>query len=1141
MANTNMLRNSCNNSKNTKVCSINIGGLSSKARFQLDKYVNDENVGILAVQENGPHEIDKMQLTNMKIIQDTNKSKNRGALLYIHQSIPYVILSEISKKSTELDSVWALVVLNKKRIIIGSIYVKHHYTNAIKDALSLLNSAYTMRNKLKAQGVILTGDFNARHPAWGDSVTTDKGKQLFDQLDFTKFKILTSDSPTYLCVDGSSHIDLMIASNSISDIISPCYTDDIVELSSGAPFRGHVPLLTSILEPTTRSNEVKVKLDVEETKWHEWSEELENSITHDDINIWNTDDPNVLWEYLTNKIEMANQKHCKLKKVTCHSKPYWTPQLTVLCNRMRKARRLYMARNTDSRKQEMIDSKQLFDDERKRACDEFILEKTKSLNTADALKFWKRFNRLFKKKVDQGVDPLFNEDGSILTDIQDIETRLFSTFFESKHISSGNFDDVFYNTVNAMYEDIENNNFNMDNQNDIQKKLNGKITLKEIKWAIKRTKCGNKSTDNFNVHPRMLHNFGQRTLNLLQKLFNSCLDHGKWVWNTAKVIFLKKGGKTSYAEPGAYRPISISSYIGKLLEKILAARITLFLEAHGIFDPNQEGFTPNRNTIRYLNRLNLEVKSDLLNNDTVIGLFIDFEKAFDSVWKKGLICKMFNLNINGKVLKVIDSFLHSRKVQLDINGNVGAMRDCNEYGLPQGSALSPLLFKIYILDILEEFNAEDNIRIYKFADDGTVKVRGKTTAECVESLNKVLGSIEKWTKMWRMVVNCDANKTEYILFRSITEDTQEVPNSVSFGNKSIKRVTQTKVLGLIIDEKLSYIPHSKKANQKICGSWANMCEFTNRNYGFNQRVICQITRTYFLPSLHYAGLVWQNNRSIKEVEGVWYRIIKSAIGAVFNIRKSLAEVILGLPPLDLQNKMNQIKHYLKMNIKPSAVDHLRDFIQGCFSNMFTTPPQLIGAMKDIFKFLQWKIQNKPSDFNENDIRIIESLDYSEFFNLSSKSCSYTKTNISKYVETLWYRKLRNEFMTEGQHIPKPSCCNLPIPQNTTRKQEVILMSLMYPNNLFNDFVWRHTYQIPSPLCQKCHQTEETPYHVILQCSARANQARQMLSEILSEEEIAQEDCITILNGSRHQKFIKLCLETIAEGNYREEIILDETV
>ena len=132
-------------------------------------------------------------------------------------------------------------------------------------------------------------------------------------------------------------------------------------------------------------------------------------------------------------------------------------------------------------------------------------------------------------------------------------------------------------------------------------------------------------------------------------------------------------------------------------------------------------------------------------------------------------------------------------------------------------------------------------------------------------------------------------------------------------------------------------------------------------------------------------------------------------------------------------------------------------------------------------------------------------------------------------------------MSEGLHTPKPSCSNLQIPSNTSRKQEVLLMSLMYPNNLFNDFIWRHTHLIASPLCRKCKQVQETPYHIILQCSNQANQARKMLEEILSTEEIDQEDYITILNGSRHQKFVKLCLEILSEGTYRDEIILDGTV
>lgn len=275
---------------------------------------------------------------------------------------------------------------------------------------------------------------------------------------------------------------------------------------------------------------------------------------------------------------------------------------------------------------------------------------------------------------------------------------------------------------------------------------------------------------------------------------------------------------------------------------------------------------------------------------------------------------------------------------------------------------------------------------------------------------------------------------------------------------------------------------------------------------------------------------------------MWYKIMKSAIGAIFNIRLSLSEVILGLVPLQLQNVINQVKHYLKMNIRPSTEDKLRDFIQGCFSQQYPTPVELTCTMKEVFKFLKWKLELYQRDFSDTDINIVYSQDYCRYFDLSPKSCSYTKQSINKYIEALWYQRLKNEFLADGmQHVPRPSCNKLPIPRHTSRREEVILMSLMYPNNLFSDFLYRHTYQVPSPLCQHCHQQEESPYHIILQCSNRSNEARLLLGEILNEEEIQQEDHITILNGSRHENFIKLCLEILSEGTYRDQIDLDRTV
>ena len=189
-----------------------------------------------------------------------------------------------------------------------------------------------------------------------------------------------------------------------------------------------------------------------------------------------------------------------------------------------------------------------------------------------------------------------------------------------------------------------------------------------------------------------------------------------------------------------------------------------------------------------------------------------------------------------------------------------------------------------------------------------------------------------------------------------------------------------------------------------------------------------------------------------------------------------------------------------------------------------------------------KLQHYSKEFKDSDSGIIKAKNYREYFDLSSKSCSYNKPIINKYIEMLWYNKLKNEFLIDGnQYVPKLSCNKFSIPENTSRKEEVLLMSLMYPNNLFNDFLYRHTYQVPSPLCQICSQQEETPYHIIFECSNRANDARLILSETLNVKEIIQGDCVTILNGSRNQRFLKLCLEILSEGHYREEIIINETV
>merc|ERR1712105_21410 len=95
-------------------------------------------------------------------------------------------------------------------------------------------------------GVIVTGDYNARHFSWGDSVNNEYGKQPVDLLDHTRYSISIPKSQTFLCANGGSYIDFSIISNNIVDSVNSCKTQEGVELFSGAPTRGHLPVITEL-------------------------------------------------------------------------------------------------------------------------------------------------------------------------------------------------------------------------------------------------------------------------------------------------------------------------------------------------------------------------------------------------------------------------------------------------------------------------------------------------------------------------------------------------------------------------------------------------------------------------------------------------------------------------------------------------------------------------------------------------------------------------------------------------------------------------------------------------------------------------------------------------------------------------------
>jgi len=477
-----------------------------------------------------------------------------------------------------------------------------------------------------------------------------------------------------------------------------------------------------------------------------------------------------------------------------------------------------------------------------------------------------------------------------------------------------------------------------------------------------------------------------------------------------------------------------------------------------------------------------------------------------------------------------------------VNGFIGPLRICLAFGLPQGSGLSPVLFRFFLIDMLEELEASKKAELFKFADDGTVKASGKSTVECVRLMEEICALMYIWSCRWRMLINCSPNKTEIVCFNVAEKDRSLIPDNFKIGNNIINVVCKTKVLGVTLDQDLNFNDHKANLYKRLCYRWVTICQYTCRNWGMNQKVLVRLGQTLLLSSMLYASIVWMREGHMEKLEQLWYKLLKTSVGAVFNIRQTTAEVILGIPPLKILNRINTTKHYLKINIFHQVDDKLREVITDNLMLGWKANPVLKNEIKDVFHFLEWKLKKVPEKFSYDDKEIISAKDYHRFEELSPKGCNYTKAQITEYTEHVWQSSTVTPSQINCEIPPVVSCKKLPIPSDTERCDEVMFMSLLYPNNLLNHFVNKHFPRIAlSPMCT-CNEAIETAYHIILECSLVPEDIKSFWVNKLDTDQIdnmSEEGSELLLSLSRQPGFVKDCLEILKSDvhHLRTKIIL----
>ena len=234
------------------------------------------------------------------------------------------------------------------------------------------------------------------------------------------------------------------------------------------------------------------------------------------------------------------------------------------------------------------------------------------------------------------------------------------------------------------------------------------------------------------------------------------------------------------------------------------------MERHHFFFQQQFGFRKNHGISHALSFLIYNITESLANKTPTLGVFLDVSKAFDTIDHSTLLSKLEHSGIRGIALDWIKSYLTRRTQQVECFGTLSNSVDSIKWGVLQGSNLGPLFFLIYVNDFQNCLKYGDSIML---ADDTSVFFQNKNYHSLYANAQQDLHNIDQWMIANNLSIN--ASKTKCMLFRSTKSKTPPSVQSISLKKLDIEQVSTLKLLGVCINEHLTWSIRAKHVLNKL--------------------------------------------------------------------------------------------------------------------------------------------------------------------------------------------------------------------------------------------------------------------------------------------------------------------------------------
>lgn len=459
----------------------------------------------------------------------------------------------------------------------------------------------------------------------------------------------------------------------------------------------------------------------------------------------------------------------------------------------------------------------------------------------------------------------------------------------------------------------------------------------------------------------------QPLLHLVNLIFKS--GHFPECFKKAIITPIHKSGDKKMLNN--YRPISLTSNLSKLVEKCIKLRLTEFLEKNDLLSKNQYGFKQKTSTEDAVICLTDHVNRSFLENKRCMGIFLDLAKAFDTVTHRILLEKLQNMGIGGNVFQLIRSFLQNRTQSVRINQTLSTF-SMVDFGVPQGTVLGPLLFNIYVNELLNLLPRKWG-DVICFADDTVIIIKGKTWAEIAPTAENVMKMIKSWLD--KNILTLNIKKSNFVCFSvtkrnasPITDITVHEHNCLNHTqcncNLKIYKTDKAKYLGVVIDPQLRWQEHVEYISGKIR-------KLIYKFYQLRQIMTIRMLKTIYFALvesiLNYCIAAWgATNKTIIEPLKITQKYI---LKVMLNKKKTYSTENLYVESNVLQINQLYIKSVVRYTLKTKKYLHLikhnttrhaknvsasipNTRLSKCQKNLLYSTPK-------IFNMLPLEFKNKP--------------------------------------------------------------------------------------------------------------------------------------------------------------------------------------